>query len=228
MTLNLGDRGGKQMDGRERVLKDLSTSVETWNLPLMEDRLGKALSMGLTPGEIIDDGLSRGMEVIGDRFGQAEIYLPQVLAASRVMERALVILEPLMAEGKGHKGVIVFGTVKGDIHEIGKNVCCAMLRGAGYKVIDLGTDVSPQIFVDIVKKANAKILGCSALMTTTLIIQREVVKAVREENLPILTIFGGAPCSRDWVDKIGGDGYSSSGNEIVPLVARLLQKEERK
>lgn len=213
------------MNRKEIVLKDLGKSVETWDLPLMEESLDVALSMGLTPGEIVNEGLSKGMEVIGDRYDNAEIYLPQVLAASGVMERALSILEPFITKGeKAHKGTVVMGTVLGDIHEIGKNVCCAMLRGAGYNVIDLGTDVSPHAFTEAAKNADADILGCSALMTTTLVIQGEVVKAVREEDMPILTIFGGAPCNQKWVEKIGGDGYSSSGTEIVPLVARLLHK----
>lgn len=218
----------KTMDRREKVLKDLSISVETWNLSMMENKLDEALSIGLTSEEIVNEGLARGMDVIGDRFDRAETFLPQVLAASKVMERALAILEPLFGRQEMHKGTIVMGTAKGDIHEIGKNVCCAMLRGTGYKVIDLGTDIDPQTFVEAAKEADADILGCSALMTTTLTIQGEVVKAVSEENLPVLTIFGGAPCSQEWVDKIGGDGYSSSGSEIVLLVIRLLQDGGKK
>lgn len=217
------------MIGREKVLEDLKKSVETWNPPLMEDSLDVAISIGLTPDEIVNDGLSEGMEVIGDRFDHAEIYLPQVLAASRVMERALSILEPLILRGeKIYRGTVVMGTVQGDIHEIGKNVCCAMLRGAGYNVIDLGSDVKPRAFIEAAKDSDADILGCSALMTTTLIVQGDVVKAVREEKIPIYTIFGGAPCSQDWVDRIGGDGYSSSGAGIVQLVSRLLHKEVEK
>lgn len=140
------------------------------------------------------------------------------------MEAALDIMEPYMT--KDHrvslKGVIVMGSVKGDIHEIGKNVCCAMLRGAGYKVIDVGPDVSSHEFAEAALDHKADIVGCSALMTVSLIQQKDVVRVFKEEENSALLIFGGAPCSQEWVDEIGGDGYSASGKEIVELVRRLI------
>ena len=124
----------------EQILADLKKSVETWDIKLAQTATQAAIDAKIDISTIIGDGLGKGMEVIGDRFDKAEIYLPQVVAASKTMEAALKILEPLMTAGAGGmKGTVIMGTVEGDIHEIGKNVCCAMLRGAGYKVIDLGT-----------------------------------------------------------------------------------------
>ena len=129
-----------------------------------------------------------------------------------------------MTAGAGSlKGCVIMGTVEGDIHEIGKNVCCAMLRGAGYKVIDLGPDVTSQDFIDAADENEAQVLGGSALMTTTLEAQRELVEAVKEVEAPYKCIFGGAPCSQEWCDEIGADGYSETANEIIGLVDRLTQ-----
>ena len=121
-------------------------------------------------------------------------------------------------------GVIIMGSVKGDIHEIGKNICCAMLRGAGYRVVDLGSDVSPDAFVEAAKANGASIVGGSALMTTSLYQQKDIVRVIRESGLHVLTIFGGAPCTDEWVQEIGGDGYSASGAEIVRLVRTLFSE----
>lgn len=210
--------------GKEEILADLKTSIETWNIALAQEATQKAIDAGLSVAEIIGDGLGKGMEEVGVRFDKAEIFLPQVVAASKTMELALKILEPLMTAGAGSlKGCVIMGTVEGDIHEIGKNVCCAMLRGAGYKVIDLGPDVTSQDFIDAADENEAQVLGGSALMTTTLEAQRELVEAVKEVEAPYKCIFGGAPCSQEWCDEIGADGYSETANEIIGLVDRLTQ-----
>jgi len=213
----------KQMS-KEAILADLKKSVETWDLNLVKTATQSAIDEKIPISEIIGDGLGKGMEVIGDRFDKAEIFLPQVVAASKTMELALKILEPLMTAGAGSlKGCVIMGTVEGDIHEIGKNVCCAMLRGAGYRVIDLGPDVSAQDFIDAADENEAQVLGGSALMTTTLEAQRELVEAVKEIEAPYKCIFGGAPCSQEWCDEINADGYSETANEIIGLVDRLTQ-----
>jgi len=211
--------------GKEEILADLKTSIETWNIALAQEATKKAIDENIPIAEIIGDGLGKGMEVVGVRFDKAEIFLPQVVAASKTMEAALKILEPLMSKGDGSmKGTVVMGTVEGDIHEIGKNVCCAMLRGAGYKVIDLGPDASAQDFIDAADENEAQVLGGSALMTTTLEAQRELVEAVKEVEAPYKCIFGGAPCSQEWCDEIGADGYSETANEIIGLVDKLVSE----
>lgn len=212
------------MSDKKAILADCKKAVETWNLALAKEATQKAVDAGVKPSEIINEGLGKGMEVIGERFDKAEIYLPQVVAASKAMEVGLQILTPLMASGDASsmKGVVVFGTVEGDIHEIGKNVCCAMLRGSGFTVFDLGPDVTPQDFIDAAEENDANIIAGSALMTTTLEVQREVVEAVKENGSKYKTMFGGAPCSQAWVDEIGGDGYSENGAEINALAAKLV------
>ena len=208
---------------KEAILADLKKSIETWDINLVKTATQSAIDENISISEIIGDGLGKGMEVIGERFDKAEIFLPQVVAASKTMELALKILEPLMTAGAGSlKGCVIMGTVEGDIHEIGKNVCCAMLRGAGYKVIDLGPDVTSQDFIDAADENEAQVLGGSALMTTTLEAQRELAQAVKEVEGPYKCIFGGAPCSQEWCDEIGADGYSATANEIIGLVDRLV------
>lgn len=208
----------------DKILADCKKAVEEWNLALAKTAVQAGIDAGLSPQVIISDGLGKGMEVIGERFDKAEVYLPQVVAASKAMEVGLQLLAPLMEKGgKGSmKGTIIFGTVEGDIHEIGKNVCCAMLRGSGFTVIDLGPDVTPQEFIDSAEDNSGDIIAGSALMTTTLEVQRDVVDAVKEDGSKYKTMFGGAPCSQEWVDEIGGDGYSANGAEINALAAKLM------
>ena len=210
------------MTGRNEILEELKTSIETWDVQRAVDATNKALEAGIEPKDIVNEGLGKGMEDIGRRFDAAEIFLPQVVAASKTMEAALKILGPVMSAGdSAMKGTVVMGTVEGDIHEIGKNVCCAMLRGAGYNVIDMGCDVTAQDFVDAADENEAFVIGGSALMTTTLEAQREVVDFVKETESPYKTVFGGAPCSREWCEQIGADGYSETAADLVALVDGL-------
>jgi Predicted cobalamin binding protein len=207
---------------KDEIIANLKTAVETWNIKLAQEATNAAINEKISVKEIIEFGLGKGMDTIGRRFDAAEIYLPQVVAASKTMEAAIKILEPLMTAGDGSlRGTVVMGTVEGDIHEIGKNVCCAMLRGAGFNVVDLGPDTSSQAFLDAGEEHNAVILGGSALMTTTLEAQRELVLAVKEIEGSYKCIFGGAPCSKAWCDEIGADGYSATGAEIIDLVKSL-------
>ena len=209
---------------KDAILADLQKAVETWDIKLVQSATQAAIDEQIPIGEIIGNGLGKGMETVGVRFDKAEIFLPQVVAASKTMEAALKLLEPLMTGGAGGlRGTVVMATVEGDIHEIGKNVCCAMLRGAGYNVIDLGCDVTAQDFIDAADENEAQVLGGSALMTTTLEAQRELVEAVKEIEAPYKCIFGGAPCSKEWCDEIGADGYSETANEIIELVGKLVE-----
>lgn len=211
------------MSDKKELLAACKKAVESWDIALAKTATKAAADAGISPKEIIADGLGKGMEVIGVRFDKAEIYLPQVVAASKAMEVGLEVLKPLMeSKPSAMKGTIVFGTVEGDIHEIGKNVCCAMLRGAGFTVFDLGPDVSPQAFIDSAEENDAQIIAGSALMTTTLEVQRDVVEAVKENGGKYKTMFGGAPCSQEWCDSIGADGYSANGAEINELAIKLI------
>ena len=208
----------------EEVLAKLKESIERYDIDEAKRYAQIAMDSGISPEEAIDSGLAKGMETISNEFDEARIFLPQILMAAKAMEGALEVIEPYMKTGEGAKlkGVVVMGSVKGDIHEIGKNVCCAMLRGAGYNVIDLGCDVTAQDFIDAGDENEAQVLGGSALMTTTLEAQRELVEAVKEVEAPYKCIFGGAPCSQAWCDEIGADGYSETANEIITLVDKLV------
>ena len=191
------------------------------------ENLSKALYEGIPPEDIISEALSKGMDTIGRRFDDGDLFLPQILVASKIMDDAMAILSERMNEGitDRRRAIVVMGTVSGDIHDIGKNVCVAMLRGARYEVIDLGNDVSPEDFVKSVVEHSADAVGASSLMTTTLVSQKNLVKTMKEFGCNALKLFGGAPCSEEWVQSIGGDGYSSSGREMVLLVDRLLDKK---
>ena len=211
------------MDKKEEILANLKKSIETWNVELAKTSAQQALDAGIEPGMAVEFGLGMGMQVISQLFDETKIYLPQVLAASMAMEAALKVLEPAMTKGTTlAKGTIVLGTVQGDIHEIGKNVVCAMLRGGGYNIIDLGRDVSPEKFVATVRDMKAHVVGASALMTTTVTVQKDLVLMLKEENVQVKTIFGGAPCSPEWVKSIGGDMYCPSGADAVTLVNQLM------
>lgn len=212
---------------QDEILDKLGASIEAYDIDEAEKYARLAMDEGISPDDAINLGLAKGMDTISRLFDEAKIFLPQILMAAKAMEAALDIIEPYMKKGDDVKlkGVIVMGSVKGDIHEIGKNVCCAMLRGAGFKVIDLGTDVSPYAFEKAVEESNADVVGGSALMTTSLYQQKDMVRVFNEDKLPVITIFGGAPCSEEWVNEIGGDGYSASGSEIVELVRRLLSEK---
>ena len=208
---------------QEKILRGLEESIATWNIDDCRKYAEMAMESGIEPDRAINDGLAKGMDRISRGFDRAEVFLPQIMMASKAMEAALEIIEPYMMSNARLKGVVVMGSVKGDIHSIGKNVCCAMLRGAGYRVIDLGPDVSAQDFIDAADENEAQVLGGSALMTTTLEAQRELVQAVKEVEGPYKCIFGGAPCSQEWCDEINADGYSETANEIIGLVDRLTQ-----
>ena len=214
------------MPDAESLLEDMKRALEALDLDGVLGTLEAALSAGIGPEKIISDGLSKGMDTIGRRFDDGELFLPQVLLASKIMDEAMEILSREMnTDASGHyRAIIVMGTVSGDIHDIGKNVCVAMLRGARYKVIDIGNDVSPEDCVKAISDSSADAVGASSLMTTTLVAQKKLVETMEEFDCRALKLFGGAPCSEEWVKSISGDGYSSNGHDMVLLVDRLLKK----
>lgn len=211
----------------QTVLDCISKSIIDMNIQDAKKYARIAMDEGIDPSDVIDKGLAKGMDHINVQFDEGKLFLPQILMASKAMEAAIDIIEPYFKDNNVCiKGIVVMGSVKGDIHSIGKNVCCAMLRGAGFKVIDVGADVDPEVFSKIASKEKADIVGGSALMTVSLPQQKEMVRVFKENHLSVLTVFGGAPCTEEWVDSIGGDGYSSSGKEIVSLVRRLLEERD--
>jgi 5-methyltetrahydrofolate--homocysteine methyltransferase len=200
------------------------------NLDLGEDEkvgelTAKALEQGLTPQVILDDGLIAGMNVIGLKFRNHEVFLPDVLMAAKAMYAGLDLLEPLLlAAGAKSKGKIVLGSVQGDLHDIGKNLVAIMLKGAGFDVVDLGSDVSPAKFIETVEKEQATVLGMSALLTTTMPVMKQVVELAREKGLKdnLKIIVGGAPVSQEYADEIGADSYSFDAANAVDIVKSFI------
>lgn len=211
---------------KSEVMILLKKAVETWNRELAREAAEEALRLNIDPLEAIENGLGKGMNSISKRFNEGKIFLPQVLAASQAMEEGMKVFEPYLFQGNmPFKGTIVIGTVQGDIHEIGKHVVCAFLRGSGYRVYDLGKDVPPEEFINSAKEKNAQIIGASALMTTTLIGQKRIVEILKEERMfGVKTIFGGACCTPKWVESFGGDAHCACGSEVVACVERLLRE----
>jgi len=184
-----------------------------------------AITEGVPPGIILNDGLIAGMNVIGERFKNNEVYIPEVLIAARAMKSALEVLAPKLVEaGVEPVGKAVMGTVQGDLHDIGKNLVAMMLKGAGFDVVDLGVDVSAQKFVEKAKETKAKLVGMSALITTTMPSMEKTVKALKEAGLAVKTMIGGAPVTQAYADRIGADGYAPDAASAVDLAKSLIGK----
>jgi len=187
----------------------------------------QALQAGLEPMVIIKEGLVPGMNIVGDRFACGEYFLPELVVASEGMQQAIARLEPeLLARNQKLEaaGTVVLGTVKGDIHAIGKSLVGTMLTANGFKVHDLGVDVPAERFIDKVRETGAEILGLSALLTTTMLQQKAVLDALEAAGLrgKVKVMVGGAPVSRGWAEEIGADGYAEDAMGAVQLVQRLL------
>jgi 5-methyltetrahydrofolate--homocysteine methyltransferase len=203
-------------------LQGIATAVIEGKRDVVTQKVKQAIDENVHVGEILNKGLIAGMSVIGDRFRKNEVYVPEVLIAARAMKAGLAIIEPLLAKG-GVKplATVVIGTVKGDLHDIGKNLVAMMLQGGGFKVVDLGTDVSPEKFVASAQESGAAIIGMSALLTTTMPQMASVVKAVKESGLKVKTMIGGAPVTQSFADEIGADGYSPDAASAVDTAAKL-------
>jgi 5-methyltetrahydrofolate--homocysteine methyltransferase len=207
------------------IIRELSESLQQGDARKVADLTRKAIDAGAGPRAILDDGLIAGMTVVGEKFKSHEIFLPDVLLAARAMMAGMELLKPLMIrDGIPTIGKVVIGTVQGDLHDIGKNLVAIMLRGAGFEVIDLGNDVSPQRFLDTASKENANIIGLSALLTTTMPVMKAVVDLAKERGVRAGTriIVGGAPLSAEYAREIGADAYCYDGVSAVECVKRFL------
>ena len=183
----------------------------------------EAIEQDLNPKVILDNGLIAGMNIIGEQFKKHEIFLPDVLMAAKAMYAGLDLLKPLLdSKGISGLGKVVIGTIQGDLHDIGKNLIGIMLRGAGFDIIDLGKDVPPEKFVETAKHENAKLIGMSALLTTTMTNMKKVVDLIRKDNSDIKVIIGGAPVSKEFADEIGADSYAYDAANAVECVKNLI------
>ena len=182
-----------------------------------------ALSEGTAAKSILDEGLIAGMDVVGARFKKNEIYIPEVLIAARAMKMAMKILEPELAKaGVEPIGKLVIGTVQGDLHDIGKNLVAMMLKGAGFEVIDLGVDVSPEKFVEEAKSHGVQLIGMSALLTTTMPGMEKTIKALQEAGVAAKVMVGGAPVTESFAEKIGAQGFAPDAASAVDTAKSLV------
>lgn len=207
------------------ILDDIALAIEHGDKEAAALCVSRALEQGLGADEVLARGLLAGMRVVGDRFRDREIFLPDVLLAARAMTTGLDLLRPLLArEGVPSAGRVVLGTVRGDLHDIGKNLVGIMLKGAGFEVIDLGHDVAPSRFVEAALAHDAPVIGMSALLTTTMPVMKQVVDLIRERGLSgrLRTIVGGAPVTQAYADEIGADAYGFDAANAVERVRALI------
>ena len=185
----------------------------------------QALDQGASPRDIIDKGLLAGMDVVGKRFKAGDMFIPEVLLCARCMHGAMDILKPLLSEADAAGvGIYVIGTVEGDLHDIGKNLVSMMLQGGGFEVIDLGTNIKPQQFVDAVSEHKPTILGLSALLTTTMPKMEETINALKEAGIrdQVKIMAGGAPVTQAFVDEIGADAYGANAASATEKAKELM------
>ena len=190
----------------------------------------EGLDAGLAPGDILDSGVVKGIEEVGDLFGRGEFFLPELVQGAEAMKAAVAVLQPALDAAGGERksmGVAVAGTVAGDIHEIGKTIVCSMLSAAGFTVTDVGCDVPVETFIAKCKETNADLLLLSALLTTTMPNQQKTIEALKEAGLrdKVKVMIGGAPTTRAWADEIGADGYAEDAIEAVNAAKALLGAE---
>jgi len=182
-----------------------------------------AMAAGVPAAEILSNGLIAGMAVVGERFKKNEVYVPEVLIAARAMNAAMEALGPeLIKAGVQPLGTVVLGTVKGDLHDIGKNLVGMMLKGAGLKVVDAGIDVPADKFIAAAKESGATVVAMSALLTTTMPQMAEVIKAIKASGLKVKTLIGGAPVTQAYADEVGADGYAPDAASAADAAKKLI------
>ncbi len=204
-------------------LEKMSEALQQGKADEVRDLVTQVLDAGVEPKKILDGGLISGMGIIGERFKRNEVYIPEVLIAARAMHAGMSVLEPLLIKaGVKMLGKIAIGTVKGDLHDIGKNLVGMMFKGAGFNVIDLGVDCSAEKFLEAYEEHKPDIIGLSALLTTTMTSMKAVVDALKEKNSAVKVIIGGAPVTQSYADEIGADGYAADAASAVEIGKSLI------
>jgi len=208
-------------------LKEIKENVINGKADKVKELTQKALDEGQDIEKVLNEALIGGMDIVGEKFKRNEFYVPEMLISARAMKTGMEILRPILAD-KGVKGLgkVVIGTAQGDLHDIGKNLVGMMLEGAGFEIINLGTDVPSEKFVEAVKENNAQLIGISALLTTTMLSMKDVVKAVEKEGLKdkVKIMIGGAPVTQNYADEIGADGYAPDAASAVDMAKEILKK----
>jgi 5-methyltetrahydrofolate--homocysteine methyltransferase len=208
------------------ILKRLGEAVIEGKIDEIEHLTREALDNNYEPLQIINQGLLSGMEIVGQRFKVEEMYIPEVLLSAETMKKAVNLLKPMLVSGTfGKAGRVVIGTVKGDYHDVGKNIVIMLMEAAGYEIIDLGMDVSERSFLDTMKEEEPDVMGMSAMLTTTMMEMKKVIDLLKERNLrdKVKVIVGGAPINQLFADQIGADGYGENAAAAVDLLKKLIR-----
>ena len=209
------------------TLNEISEWLQKGRAPKVKAAVTKALEEGIPASEILEDGLLAGMDIIGQKFKNNEVFVPEVLVAARAMNRGVEILRPYLVEdGVETKGTVILGTVKGDMHDIGKNLVLMMMEGKGLEVIDICVDVPTESFLDAAREHNAKLICCSALLTTTMGEMKNVVDAVKasEMNGKVKIMIGGAPITQTFCEQIGADCYTPDAASAAEVALKFCEE----
>ncbi len=207
-------------------LNEIAENIVVGNAEKVKELTTKAIDDGIDVLTILNDGLIKGIDIIGEKFKNYEVYLPGLIVSARAMKAGLEIIRPYLAKSGTKSSVkIAIGTVQGDTHDIGKNIVAAMLEGAGFDVKNLGFDVPPERFIDSIKNDGAQVVGMSALVTTNMLSMKETIDAIVEAGIrdKVKIIIGGAPVTQEYADKIGADGYAEDAVRAVELVRSFFK-----
>jgi 5-methyltetrahydrofolate--homocysteine methyltransferase len=209
------------------IYEQIADEVIKGQADAVKDLVNQAISEEISAEDVLNNGLVAGMNVVSEKFKNNEFFIPEVLVSARAMTAGLDILNPLLAEANvKSKGKIVIGTVKGDLHDIGKNIVGMMLQGAGYEIVDLGADVPKDKFIEFTQKEDADVVGMSALLTTTMIYMKEVIQGLKDAGLrdKVKVIIGGAPVTQAYADQIEADGYAPDAASAVDLAKDIINQ----
>lgn len=208
------------------ILTEISENLQKGKAKVVKELVGQAVEQGIPAREVLEKGLLAGMDVIGEKFKNNEVFVPEVLVAARAMNMGASVLKPLLADGDQiSAGKVCIGTVKGDLHDIGKNLVKMMMEGKGLEVVDLGTDVSPETYVETAVNQNCQIICCSALLTTTMPVMGEVVKAAEKAGIrdKVKIMIGGAPVTEAFCEQIGADKYTPDAASAADAAVELCR-----
>lgn len=204
-------------------LAKIAEGVIKADVDAVKEMIQQAIDEGQDVKKILNKGLIAGMRVVGNKFESGEFFLPEMIIASKTMKEGLELLSPLLKQDDVQSaGVVIIGTAKSDIHDIGKGIVCTMLEGGGFMVTDIGVDVDPEKFVEAAREKNADIIGVSALLTTTMVGMKGVIDSVREAGIKAKVMIGGASITNEYADEIGADGYAPDAPAAVREAAGLL------
>ena len=208
------------------ILVEISENLQKVKAKIVKELVGQAVEQGIPAKEVLEKGLLAGMDVVGEKFKNNEVFVPEVLVAARAMNMGASVLKPLLADGEQTSaGKVCIGTVKGDLHDIGKNLVKMMMEGKGLEVVDLGTDVSPETYVETAVNQNCQIICCSALLTTTMPVMGEVVKAAEKAGIrdKVKIMIGGAPVTEAFCEQIGADKYTPDAASAADAAVELCR-----